>query len=127
MESLLNKLLEILRRPLLEVHAQLNRRIGWEFTRPTHDDLFRVVVEILLDRRGRVHRVKKLFALRNFNLMQCECRGSAAALSGGGELIRQLPPMVFSIVLEMLVRTLLPPTLGETSGPAGYGHRDSDA
>jgi hypothetical protein len=52
--------------PLLQIDTQPHLSMRRKLLRPTHNKLLRVVVKILLDERGRVHRVEQLAQITQF-------------------------------------------------------------
>ena len=53
-------------RPPVQVDAQFDRSLRGELLRPTYDEFFRVVVEILFNEWRGIHRVEKLVYVPQF-------------------------------------------------------------
>src|SRR5208337_973127 len=52
--------------PLVQVDTQMDRSVRGEFLGPAYDEFFCVVVEILFNKRRRVHRIEQLARVAHF-------------------------------------------------------------
>jgi hypothetical protein len=65
-DGLRDQFFRIFGRPLVQEDTQFDWSVRGEFLGPTHNEFFRVVVEILFDERRRVHRIEELIHVVQF-------------------------------------------------------------
>jgi hypothetical protein len=53
--------------PLLQVDAQFERSLSRKLLRPAYDEFFRIVIEVLFNEGGRVHRIEELVHIAQFH------------------------------------------------------------
>src|SRR5215469_5130077 len=87
MDGLLDHAFGILTRPVLQMDAQLERFVDRKLARPAHDEVLRVIVEVLFKERRRVHRVEQLADIMHFEADAAELLRLGKAGSFGCERV----------------------------------------